>query len=113
MILKDTFIDSVSPVSSSTIYRYDIAELITGLSKNQSINQSVNQSINQKLFVTRATSCTELESEVWAVASGRVLRIIKRWDLRHLLKVSNVPYSQTVSGISFHTVGAACRKAPS
>jgi len=39
-----------------------------------SINQSINQSI--KLFVTRAASCTELESEAWAIASGRVLRIV-------------------------------------
>jgi len=35
-----------------------------------------NQSINQKLFVTRAASCTELESEARAIASGRVLRLI-------------------------------------
>jgi len=37
---------------------------------------SINQSINQKLFVTRAASCTELESEARAIASGRVLRIV-------------------------------------
>jgi len=30
---------------------------------NQSNKQTINQSINQKLFLTRAASCTELESE--------------------------------------------------
>ena len=37
--------------------------------------------------------------------------LLKRWDLKRLLKVFNVPNSRMVSGISFHTVGAACRKA--
>jgi len=37
---------------------------------------SLLQSINQKLFVTRAVSCTELESEARAIASGKVLRIV-------------------------------------
>ena len=37
--------------------------------------------------------------------------LLKRWDLRCFLKVFSVPDSRIVSGISFHTVGAACRKA--
>ena len=72
----------------------------------------INQSINQKLFITHTASCTELESEVQAVTSGRVLRmVIERvvLDLKRLLKVFSVPDSRMVSGISFHTVGAACR----
>jgi len=39
-------------------------------------NQSINQPINQNLLITRTASSTELESEAWAVTSGRVLRIV-------------------------------------
>ena len=50
----------------------------------------------------------KLESEARAVASGRVLMVIQKVGL---LKVFSVPDSRIVSGISFHTVGAAHRKA--
>ena len=48
--------------------------IMTLSANNQSINQSINQSKVIK-FVTRAASCTELESQARAIASGRVLRI--------------------------------------
>jgi len=53
----------------------------------------------------------KLESEARAVASGRVLMVIEKVGLGCFLKVFSVPDSRIVSGISFHTVGAACRKA--
>ena len=70
--------------------------------------QSINQSI--KVICNACNVVRKLESEAQAVASGRVLMVIEKVGLEASFKFS-VPDSRIVSGISFHTVGAACRKA--
>jgi len=84
---------------TNTAHRYEL-ELTC-----QSINQSIKVICNARNVVHK------LESEARAVASGRALMVIEKVGLEASLKVFSVPDSRIVSGISFHTVGAACRKA--
>ena len=64
---------TTTPTSHHSIF-YRPDALPTAQPKSvKALEESINQS---KLFVTCAMSCTKLESEAWAVDSGRVLLIV-------------------------------------